>query len=151
MPATTTDVIRTDDTAGDTFEVFETDAGRAVQSMALSPEVQGELLSHTATGGAAENTHSVKASPGRLFRIDALLDPGVGAARYLMVFNLAAAPAGGETPVLRALIPAGGQVSFDLGVYGKEFTTGIQVAISTTIATLTLPGGAEGYFQAAFV
>lgn len=151
MPATPAEVTRTDDTAGDAFEVFENDAGRAVQSVALSPEVQGELLSHAASAGAAENTFVLKATPGRVFSGAVLLDPTVAAARYLMVFNLAAAPTAGAVPLLRFYVPAAGQGGFDLGLYGLQCDTGIALAVSTTPDTLTLPGSSEGFFQGSYV
>lgn len=153
MAATETTVTRTDDASGDPIGLFEKDSGTLVQSMALDGEVMGELLSWAHTAGAAENTHEAKGAAGRLFRAD-VIAPGSGAVRYLMVFDKGSAPVNGDEPVLRAMLPstAGEETaSLALGLYGRVFTSGIQLALSTTPATLTLPGSAEGYFQASYL
>lgn len=149
--STESDVLRTDDPAGgDTFATRDKASGAKTQGVHLDPEVMGDILSHSSTGGAAENTREPKSSAGRIFRASVILDPSVPSDRYLMVFDKAAAPVNTDIPVRRRLVPAGGEAGIDLGSYGHELTTGIAVAISTTHDTLTLPAGAEGFFTVGY-
>lgn len=150
MAATPTTVVRTDDPSGDDFATYDKDSGAKVQAVALDPEVQGETVSWAETGNTAAETLVAKASAGRLFSAAVVLDPGVAAARYLMVFNKATTPTAGDVPVLRALVPAGGQASIDLGIYGRDMLTGISVALSTSVSVLALPGSGEGFFQVSY-
>ncbi len=152
MTATPTEVLREDDLSGTGIAAFTNDAGRAVQSMALSPEVQGELLSWAATGSVAVENIVAKASAGRLFSVGVILLSSVGVDRYLHVFDNTSAPSLNDTPVLRAFIPAGSQVVLELqAIYGREFANGIVCAISTTLPQYTSPGGNEGFFQVGYV
>lgn len=151
MPATPTTVTRTDDPSGDDFATYDKDAGAKVQAVALDAEVQGEILSWDVSSASAETNRVSKASEGRVFSAAAVLDPSVLSDRYLMVFNKATAPANNDVPILRALLPAGGQASIDLGVYGLAVPDGIAVAVSTTANLLTLPGSGEAYFQVSYV
>jgi hypothetical protein len=79
------------------------------------------------------------------------LNTAVSGAKYLMVFDLAAPPAGGEIPLLRAGVNASGgeSVTIDFPA-GLVMAVGIQVAESTTLGTLTLPGSAEAVFDVEF-
>lgn len=151
MPATPSEVTRTDDASGDTFATFDNDAGRKVQGVAIDVEVQGELLAWANTGAAAENTNIAKGTPGRVFVAEVVLDPSVVVDRYLMVFNKASAPVNTDIPVFRALVPAGGQAGIDRGLLGRELTLGVSVAISTTAGVLTLPAVAEGFFTVGYL
>lgn len=150
MSATPSTVTRTDDPVGDTFATFDKDDGSKAQSVVIDPEVQGETVLWAQTGNAAAEQASIKAAPGRFFSAAVVLDPTVVSDRYLMVFNKASAPVNNDVPVLRALVPAGGAASIDLGIYGRDMLTGIAVAISTTPEDLTLPGSGEGFFQVSY-
>jgi len=150
MAATETEVYRTDDpTSGDKFSLYTKDNGRLVQTVALDPEVQGELLSFSATAGTGENTHVAKATPGRLFKVDVL--NATAGVLYLMVFDKASAPIDTNVPVLRAYVPASGAASIDLGNYGISLSAGVSVALSTTQGVLTLGGANDGFFQVGYV
>lgn len=142
-------VNRTDDPgAGDDFATRTKTSGARTQGMHLDPEVQGDILSTYETGGTAEELAAdIATGPGRLFRLDVILLDTVVVDRYLHVFNALTVTG---VPVLRAFIPAGGQASIDLDVWGREFPVGISIAISTTLVTYTSPAGNEGIFQAAF-
>jgi len=150
MAATPAEVLRENDLVGTGIAAFTNDAGRAVQALALSPEVQGELLTWAQTGAAPVENIIVKAAPGRIFSAHVVLLASVVVDRYLHVFDNTGAPALGEAPVLRAFIPAGGQVSIDLGIYGRDFAVGMVCAISTTLPTYTSPAGNEGFFQVGY-
>jgi hypothetical protein len=147
--STPSTVTRTDDASGDTFSTRTQGSGALTQSVHRDPEVQGDVLSWYATGNAAESVkNDVVSGAGRLFKVDCVLLSTVVSNRYLHVFNALTATG---TPVLRAFIPAGGQVSLDLGMWGRVFTTGISVGISTTLATYTSPGVGEGFFQVGYL
>lgn len=154
MPANPVTVNRTDDpSSGDDFKVYEdtNTPARLVQAVANDPDVGGRLLSwHTTPGAAAVEAVSVKATGGVVFKVDVVLLDSVVASRWLMVFDLAAAPGAGADPILRARI-GGGLASIDLGLYGRETTNGIGVAISTTPGLLSLPGSGEGFFQVGYL
>jgi len=154
MPASPTTVNRTDDpTSGDDFKVYEdtNTPARLVQAVANDPEVSGMVLSWAQTAGAAAVTAaSISTTAGAAFKVDVVVLESVTAARWLMVFDLGAAPTGGEDPILRARI-SGGFASIDLGLYGREVTAGVAVAISTAPGLLALPGSGEGFFQVGYV
>ena len=82
---------------------------------------------------------SVKASAGNVYKFR-VTNENVGT-RYIQFHNKATAPAGTDVPVLSWKIPTGsatvpGWLEFEFK-FGKQFTTGIGVAISTTQATFT--------------
>lgn len=96
---------------------------------------------------AAQNTLIIKDEGGFLHDLHVLVD--TASVRYIMLFDLATAPTGGETPVLRLHIKAS-SVGVDLRIdepFAMRFAKGITAAVSTTIGTLTLPSGDEGYFD----
>jgi len=142
-------VNRSDDpAAGDDFAVRTKASGSRTQGMHLDPEVMGDILSSYETAGVAEETAlDLATGPGRLFKVDVILLDTVVVDRYLHVFDSLTAAG---FPKRRAFIPAGGQASIDLGVWGLNFATGITFAISSTLVTYTAVGGNEGVFQAAF-
>lgn len=142
-------VNRTDDpSSGQNFNVrVRASDGSRTQGMHLDPEVMGDVLSWFATAGAlVENHNDIGGGPCRLFKVDVVLD-SAAPLYYLHVFD-ALTPTG--VPVLRAVIPAGGAASIDLGVYGREMTTGLTVALSTTLETYTSPGSNDAVFQVAY-
>jgi hypothetical protein len=87
---------------------------------------------------ALENEVQVKASAGTLWELTVTAD-SAASQRYVHVFDQVGALAGGETPVARFLLPAGGQVTYT-PVGGLALSTGLVVATSTTLATYTSPG-----------
>lgn len=84
---------------------------------------------------SAANTNAtlVKGSAGTLFNIGAS-NTG-GAAAFIKLYNKATAPTvGTDVPVLTLVVPAGGNVDFDLGPMGHRFATGIGLAITNLAA-----------------
>lgn len=84
---------------------------------------------------SAANTNAtlVKGSAGTLFNIGAS-NTGAAAA-FIKLYNKATAPTvGTDVPVLTLVVPAGGNVDFDLGPMGHRFGTGIGLAITNLAA-----------------
>jgi hypothetical protein len=156
---TPTTVRRTNDTVGDDFRTF--DDGGAIKSQAVGLIDDAGAHSGIETNPAKtrepeptnrydstvlENSAQAKGSAGVLREVTAVLDSTVIVSRYLHVFDSIIALAGGETPVFRFPIPAGGAVNVHFPG-GRSLSTGVQVGISTTLVTYTAPGGAEGVFH----
>lgn len=141
--------LRLNEPGGEAFALRIKDSnGARSQGMHLDPEVMGDILSWYSTAGALEETAlDIASGEGRLFKVDVVLDSGAPD-RYLHVFDAATATG---VPVLRAFIPAGGQTSIDLGPWGRFFSTGISLALSSTLETYSAVGGNEAVYQAAFV
>lgn len=151
MPATEATVNRVDDpSTGDDFATYQKGSGALTQGVNQDPEVGGTLLSWDSTGASAETNRVPSASPGSLFKCDVMIDTSITDPRWLMVFDKATAAVNTDVPILRARV-SGGFASIDLGLYGIECASGIAVAVSTTIGTLTLPGAGEAYFQVGYV
>lgn len=84
---------------------------------------------------SAANTNAtvVKGSAGTLYNIGAS-NTGAAAA-FIKLYNKATAPTvGTDVPVLTLVVPAGGNVDFDLGPMGHRFSTGIGMAITNLAA-----------------
>lgn len=84
---------------------------------------------------SAANTNAtlVKGSAGTLYNIGAS-NTGAAAA-FIKLYNKATAPTvGTDVPVLVLVVPAGGNVDFDLGPMGHRFSTGIGMAITNLAA-----------------
>jgi hypothetical protein len=148
--ATDSSVTRALDASGDEIKSYTDAAGNEVQGMALDAEVNGEMLSWASTAGVAAETAVAKASAGRFFSCDVVLTTPFPTDRWLMIFDKGSAPINADVPVFRARV-GGGWASIDLGVYGRVLASGVAVAISTTVDTLTLPGGGEAFFQVGYL
>jgi hypothetical protein len=146
--STETIVNRTDDPgAGDDFATRTKTSGARTQGMHLDPEVQGDILSFYSTAGALEESAAdVATGAARLFRVHVVLNTAIGP-HFLQVFNALTITG---TPIDRAVIPAGGQVTLDYGVWGREMTTGISVALSSTLATYTSPTSVNAVFTVTY-
>lgn len=86
----------------------------------------------------ANATANVKASAGNVFSI--YCHNLNAAVRYIQLHNTATTPAGGAVPTLSFLVAASGVTVIDgafLGQSGKNFSTGIAFAFSTTETTYT--------------
>lgn len=103
-------------------------------------------------GAAANAKKSIKGTAGNLFSI---YGHNTNAAiRYVQIHNLAAAPAGGETPLLSFLCPATGVVYIDralLSDAGIRCGTGIAIAFSTTEATYTAATAGESFWMVNYI
>lgn len=94
----------------------------------------------TDTSAAAEASSVTKASAGNLYGFTATNSSG--ASRYFQFFNSTTVPADTTVPALSYFCAAGGSIS-DTFVKGRNFTTGIAWAWSSTSATKTI-GSTDG-------
>lgn len=82
---------------------------------------------------ATTNATLVKGSAGTLYNIGAS-NTGAAAA-FIKLYNKATAPTvGTDVPVLTLVVPASGNVDFDLGPMGHRFSAGIGLAITNLAA-----------------
>lgn len=82
---------------------------------------------------ATTNPTVVKGSAGTLYNIGAS-NTGAAAA-FIKLYNKATAPTvGTDVPLLTLVVPAGGNVDFDLGPMGHRFSAGIGLAITNLAA-----------------
>lgn len=151
MPLTPVDVGHTTIAGEDRIRVFDNGGGVLTQGMALVDDsdahagvgtnpLRAEPSRPTSryVSGALEDTSVVKASAGVLKEITVVLD-AAASARFLHIFNQAGALGGGETPVMRLLVPAGGMSSYT-PPGGLVMSTGLVVGVSSTLATYTASG-----------
>ena len=109
--------------------------GAATAGASPSPSpVGGTRLYYTIPAFTTSGVISTQANR-ILYRFWGTLDPGAAAPRYIQVFNKAAAPAPGDTPIHRFYVGPG--ASFSLWVDGEPFGTGISWGVSTTRDTFT--------------
>lgn len=152
MSATPSSITRSLDSAGDEISTFTKNDGSEVQAVALDPEVMGEILTTAATNGTPIDQDEAKASGGRVFRAEVILDdPPPGGSLWLLIVDKATAAVNTNVPFLRSPKISGDFASIDLGVYGVEFLVGCQLVVSSTPDVVTLPGGAAGFFQWAVI
>jgi hypothetical protein len=78
----------------------------------------------------------IKASAGTLYGVSGINNSAND--QYLQIFNSATVPADATVPRLVLFIPAKSNFSFDLGMYGFAFATGISWSNSSTLATKTI-------------
>jgi hypothetical protein len=124
----------------------QTSAGQAIAvAVASAPTTtvtgtvtanQGTALTPTAStinSAATTNATSVKNAAGTLYSIAA--SNVNAAARFLKIYNLAAAPTvGSSVPVLTIPIAANSSVNLNFGTYGLRLGTGIALAITGAAA-----------------
>lgn len=103
----------------------------------------------SATAGTAVANALIYSGVTTLVELRVLLDPTVSVDRWVMLFDSIAAIGTLETtaPLWRIFVPAGAEASESWNPSGLEFADGITVAVSSTIAVLTLTG-AEAFFHA---
>lgn len=103
----------------------------------------------SATAGAAVANALIYSGVTTLVEFRVLLDPTVSVDRWVMLFDSIAAIGTLESsaPLWRIFVPAGAEASETWNPSGLEFADGITVAVSSTIAVLTLTG-AEAFFHA---
>lgn len=120
-----------------------TDVDGYAQEVAVSgfiPSITlGNLTNYTT--GALEASAVVKASAGKLFVISGFNTSASD--RYIHVFNATSLPADTTIPLFTMIALAGSTFGYTApNLYGRYFSTGIVIATSSTLATLTV-GAAE--------
>lgn len=159
MPLTPGDVGHTTIAGEDRIRVFDNGGSVLTQGMALVDDSD----SHAGVGinplraepsrptsryvsSALEDSAVVKASAGVLKELVVVLS-AAAVARFLHVFDQSGALSGGETPVMRLLVPAGGMASYT-PPGGLVLSTGLVVGVSSTLATYTASGDSLAAFHA---
>ncbi len=99
------------------------------------------------SAGAPSESAVIKASSGLLYKVQAYNNTADTV--YLQVFDSASLPDNGAIPALAPQpIAANSFAAFEFATWGRPFTNGIVVAVSSTAATLTRTGG--GIFDAVY-
>ncbi len=126
-------------------------AGAAIAGPVGSPTadaitVQGGALSNKSTAAYAASL-VVKAAAGTLKKLSGFNSHA--APQWIQLHDAAALPANGAVPVAILYVGAQSNFSFDYGLEGRTFATGIVVCNSTTGPTKTI-GAADCFFDAQY-
>jgi hypothetical protein len=110
-------------------------------------QVQGPTNSN-ASSVAYEASHIIKAAPGKLFGLT--IYNSKATAQFIQLHDAAALPIDTAIPVVLIYAQATSSVSFDLGIFGRNFTNGIVVCNSSTGPTKTI-GAADLFIDAQYI
>ena len=99
----------------------------------------------TVSSTAYETSHVLKASAGTLYEVS--FYNSATFAQFYQLHNAASLPADTAVPVRIIKVPAGAFGSFDFGLRGRPFSTGIVITNSSTGPTKTI-GAADSFFDA---
>lgn len=108
----------------------------------LAPTATGSLTNATTTAYAASLI--VKNAAGTLHMLSG--HNSKTTAQFIQVHNSTTLPTDTSIPVIMFLVPPSSNFSFDFGVYGRAFSTGITVCNSSTGPTKTI-GSADCWFD----
>ena len=107
----------------------------------------GVVGNNTSTTTAYAASLTIKAGSGALYLLNGFNSKTSG--QFIQIHNTTAQPANGVVPVVLFYVPANSNFSFDFGIYGRAFSTGIFVINSSTGPTLT-PGSSDCWFDATY-
>jgi hypothetical protein len=120
-------------------------AGVIIGAVELAPATTNVPTNATTTAYAASLI--VKASAGTLYTITGYNSNT--AAQFIQIHDSATLPADTAVPKVIFMVPGSSNFSFDVGPYGRSFTTGITICNSTTGPTKTI-GAANCWFDAQY-
>lgn len=112
------------------------------------PDASATYALSNVTSTAYEASHVIKASAGYLFMITGYNSKT--SSQFIMISNTTSVPADAQTPIIVFIVPASSNFSFDLGKYGRYFSTGICIFNSSTSPTKTI-GSADCFFDCQFI
>jgi hypothetical protein len=118
------------------------------QAGTVTVEEASETFVRYSTPEAGEDSHANFGSgPCELRQLRCLLEPSVEVVRYLLYFDSLTVPADGTDPIWRTVVPANGAASEDFAKGEMALSTGLSVALSSTIDDLTKTVAFEAFLQ----
>lgn len=95
------------------------------------------------SSSALEASHVIKASAGNLYTVTGYNSRT--SSQFIQVFNSTTVPADTTVPIYTFIVAAQSNFSLDFGLLGENFSTGIAISNSSTVATKTI-GSADCWF-----
>ena len=120
-----------------------TNPGAVIGAVELTGAITNALTNTTTAAYATSLI--IKASAGTIYTLNGFNSKT--SAQFIQLHNSATLPADAAVPVVTFYVPATSNFSFDWGVYGRSFSTGIVVTTSSTGPTKTI-GAADCWFDA---
>ena len=128
------------------------DNTNGVYAIVEKPLATSTYCASVSTNQGAANATNVKASTGNLFSVYVYNTNGL--ARFLYFVNTAGTPVAGSASLIApVLVPAGGQVFVGEDIFGQSginFSTGIGLAMMTTVGGGTLATAGECFWTARY-